>query len=487
MQNGITRRAGVSAAILATALMSLSACDDDSTSPAVIPKVQLVNRSVTPVLAKAMISGVTITSLLSSDDTLPQSPNYVLGGSVDGSGILKNSDGTYTFLVNNEDNFSVSRLTLDDTFKAVKGDYVLNSTGGRWRLCSATMATPAVHGFGPLFLTNGESSIDSQIHGVNPFGGINTSTILSALGHWSSEQALPLPKVAYDGKTIILIGDDDSGTNGGQLVMYLSNTVGDLNNGKVYVLARKDNNIRERDMVTGQSYPIEFRQVENAATAATGAEIEAVGKTKFMMQFGRVEDIDYRKGSAANNREIYFNVTGQANTGVNADYSRSKYGRVYKLVMDATDPLKGTLELVLDGDDRSGVAREFQNVDNIYVGTNYLYTSEDPNGYGDETHDARIYQYNLGTKEFKIAVELDHRRTAVDAVKYNGATMSKLGDWEFGAMTDVSDETGSSDTFIVSLQIHTWHGNRFKAVDGGTLRPNEDQASQLVVIKGLPR
>ncbi len=487
MHIGFSRHVSTSAALVATAVLTMSACGDDSTAPDVASKVQLVNRSVTPVLAKTTLAGVTITSLLSSDDTLPQSPSYVLGGSVDGSGILKNSDGTYTFLVNNEDNFSVSRITLDETFKAVKGDYVLNSTGGRWRLCSATMATPAEHGFGPVFLTNGESGIDSQMHSVNPFGSVNTSTILTAFGKWSSEQALPLSKLAYPGKTIVMIGDDDSGTNGGQLVMYLSNTVGDLNGGKVYVLARTNNNIRERDMVVGQSYPIEFRQIENAATAATGAEIETVGKTKSMMQFGRVEDIDYRKGSAANNREIYFNVTGQNNTGVNADFSRTKYGRVYKMVLDPADPLKGTLEVVLDGDDRSGVAKEFQNVDNIYVGTNYLYTQEDPNGYGDETHDARIYQYNLGTKEFKIAVELDHRRTAVDAVKYNGATMSKFGDWEFGAMTDVSSETGSPDTFIVSLQIHSWRGNRFKAVDGGVLRPNEDQASQLVVIKGLPR
>jgi hypothetical protein len=43
-------------------------------------------------------------------------------------------------------------------------------------------------------------------------------------------------------------------------------------------------------------------------------------------------------------REIYFNVTGQNTTGNNADASRTKYGRVYKLNLDANNPLVGTLK-----------------------------------------------------------------------------------------------------------------------------------------------
>jgi hypothetical protein len=30
-------------------------------------------------------------------------------------------------------------------------------------------------------------------------------------------------------------------------------------------------------------------------------------------------------------------------------------------------------------------------------------------------------------------------------------------------------------------------GTKYKGVDGGTNRPNEDQASQIVLIKGLAR
>jgi hypothetical protein len=48
--------------------------------------------------------------------------------------------------------------------------------------------------------------------------------------------------------------------------MYVSNTVGDLDNGGLYMLARVDNNIRERDMAIGQTYPVEFRQIQNQRT-----------------------------------------------------------------------------------------------------------------------------------------------------------------------------------------------------------------------------
>ncbi|MGF7217777.1 hypothetical protein GGR92_003952 [Spirosoma lacussanchae] len=476
-----------------TALLSLFmavACSTQE-NPGTQPtnEVVLKNQSVTPALAKAMpgVNNVEIFSLVGSDDKLDQSPNYVFGGSADGAGMLKNADGTYTLLVNHEDNFAVSRITLDKTFKPVKGEYILNSDGGVWRLCSATMATQEEHGFGPLYLTCGESGQESRTHGVNPFGDVGTASVskeIAGLGRWSAENAVPLPKQAYTGKTAILIGDDDSDVNGGQLALYLSNTVGDLDNGSLYMLKRTDGNQREMDMKVGAKFPVEFVKVDNHKTL-TGAQINGKVNDLKAIKFGRVEDIDYRKKSTG--REVYFNVTGQANSGPNADYSRSKYGRVYRLTMDAADPLKATLEVVLDGDDRAGIAKTFQNVDNIVVTENYLYTQEDPNSYGDETHDSYIYQLNLKTNEFKPVLELDHRRTASDAAKYNVGGSSRFGTWEYGAMIDVSDQLGLTDTFIIAVQPHTWRGDKYKAVDGGTKRPDENQASQLIVVKGLPR
>lgn len=206
-----------------------------------------------------------------------------------------------------------------------------------------------------------------------------------------------------------------------------------------------------------------------------------------MVRLGGVEDIDYREGGAANAREIYFVVTGQNNTGDNADYSRSKYGRIHRLVLDAADPLKGTLEVVLDGDDRSGPARQFQNPDNIYAGERFVYVQEDPNGYGDETHDAYIYQYDVASRAVRVAMELDHRRDAADAAKFNVGGRSTFGSREYGALIDASEQVGQPDTFVLAVQPHTWRGDRYRRADGGALRPDENQASQLLVLQGLLR
>jgi len=470
----------------AALVITTAACSDDNATGAPESSVVLDNRSVTPSLLKSLVPGVSMYTVVSSDDALPESPSFIFGGSADGAGLLKNADGTFTAIVNHEDNFSISRITFDKTFKPVRGEYIVNSTNGRYRMCSATLVTPEEHGFGPLFLSAGESNEESQILSVNPFGSANTPTYVTGFGRWNAENAVPLPKTAYAGRTVVLIGDDDSGAEGGQVAMYLTNTVGDLNNGKLYTLSRTNDAIRERDMVVGQTYPVAFREITNHTTL-TGRQINQATVTLKNIQFGRVEDLDYRKDG--NGREIYFTVTGQNNTGVNAAYDRTKYGRVYRLTLDATDPLKGNLEVLMDGDDRTGPARLFQNPDNIFVGTNYVYVQEDDNGYGDETHDGYIYQYNISTKALVPVLQLDHRRTATDAAKYNatGARAEGKAGWEYGAMLDVSTQLGQENTFMISLQPHSWNGTRYVNPDGGTVRPTENQASMLMIVKGLPR
>lgn len=472
-------------AIIATGIVSCNS--DESSNEETKSPIELKNHSATPVLltAKSEFSSLQTFALFSSEDHFTETPDYVFAGSADGSGLFKNSDGTFSFLVNNEDNFAVSKIKLDKTFKPVAGEYILNSNGAGSRLCSATLATPEIHGFGPIFLTAGESDNESQVHGLTPFDTKANNTTprpIFGFGRWCAENAVPLAKEAFPGQTVVLLGDDDSGTYGGQLVLYKSST-GDLNNGKVYVIKRTDNNTNERTMTENSTYPVQFVEITNAK-ANTGLQNNQAAQALNAIAFGRVEDIDYRK-QAGKEREIYFNVTGQNNTGANADNSRSKYGRVYKLVLDANNPLSGQLTLVLDGDDKTGKAKQFQNPDNICVTENYVYIQEDSNGYGDETHDAYIYQYNIATKELKVVFELDHKRT--DPTNKFLSASSTFGSWEYGALIDVSETIGVPDTFMLSIQPHTWRTDAFKGVDGGSVRPNENQGSQVVLIKGLPR
>jgi hypothetical protein len=476
------------------AAITISACrkaKGDVTDPDAKP-IELSDYSVNPSLLKTLagFEGLKITTLISSDDVLPQSPNFIFGAQPDGAGIIKNPSGRGFIMINNHEILqSVSRVYLDKNFKPVKGEYIVDSDGGMTRLCSATMATPEEHGFAkPTFLTAGESGAESMIHAIDPLGVAdkkNSQRTLSALGRWSAENAVPLPKGSYPGKTVILIGEDETD---GQLAMYVSNTQGDLNNGKLYVMKRTNDDPIETNMSKGNSYDVSFVELDNVKSA-TGAQLQQQTVSKKALMLARVEDIDYRKGSAANGREVYFTATGVSQADkVTPVSGKTMWGRVYKLVLDANDPLKGKLEVAVDGADKPGSS--IVNPDNLCVTENYVYIQEDGDSYyKNNDHDGTIWQFAMASKSLKPMLQMNHRRTeAAFNSKYNPSNDQRTSSWEYGAMYDVSEFTGIPDSFIVNLHPHTWTDAKYKNADGGTTRlTNNSEGGQVVIVRGVAR
>ncbi|GHB85049.1 alkaline phosphatase PhoX [Persicitalea jodogahamensis] len=480
-------------ALLTTAILAACINDHDLNNPA--PAVALQNFSVNPSLIKTLpgFDNLEITTLISSDDVLPESPGFVFGGQPDGAGIIPNPAGDGFIMINNHEYLrSVSRVYLDKNFKPTKGEYIVNYDGGTTRLCSATMATPAEHGFGPVFLTAGESGAESMVHAINPTAPAdpgNPNRVLPALGKASMENAVPLPKTAYPGKTVIIIGEDDGN---GQLIAYVSSSVGDLQNGKLYMLRRKDQNTVETNMKRGEWHDVEFVEIDNAKTS-TGAQIAAQTVAKKAIQFTRVEDVDYGKGSAENARNVYFTATGQASNRKDPVPGKTMWGRVYHLQMDANDPLKGKLELIVDGDETPSLS--ITNPDNICVTQNFVYIQEDGDSfYLDTKHDGRIWQYDIATKELKPMLEMNHRRgDAAFQAKYNPLNVNLLSSWEYGAMYDVSDLTGIPNTFAVNIHPHTWRSIKYAGVDGSAATKTSDlnesftEGGQVVIVRGVAK
>jgi hypothetical protein len=486
------RLAFISFSLLVVACLLFSSCkhnagaEEEQGNESINSKIVFTNHSAAPPFVKtaAGFEGVEVFTLISSNDVLPQSPQFVFGAQPDGAGLLKDPNGDgYVLLNNHEVLRSVSRLYLDASFKPVKGEYILDAEGGMWRLCSATMAKPEEHGFGPLFITAGETGPDSRVHAIDPLAPASdrkrTDRVKPALGRASMENALPLAKDAYNGKTVILMGEDDTDA---QLVMYVSNTVGDLDGGKLYFLRRTNSDPIENNMTLGTTYDVEFVEIENAATA-TGTEIAAQSIAKKAMQFGRVEDLDYRKGGGAASREIYFAVTGLKNaTG------KSMWGRMYQLVMDAGSPLKGKLTPVADGATAPG--QDLINPDNICATDNYVYIQEDGDSYyTGASHDSYVWQYNIATKQYKPFITTHQRRDDAQFNSVNGYNQTgnnRLGSWEFGAMHDVSRETGVPGTFLLNIHAHTWRNDKFLNADGTTITGSRE-GGQVVILKGVPR
>ncbi len=472
----------------------LASCNKNSeTVPAT--EIVLKDYSVTPSFVKALpgFESLEITTLISSDDVLEQSPGFIFGGQPDGAGIIRNPTGEgFIMLSNHEVNRSVSRVFLDNTLKPVKGEYIVNYDGGTWRLCSATLAMPEVHGFGPVFLTAGESGTESMVHAISVTGAAdpsNTSRVLPALGKASMENAVPLPANAYPGKTVIIISEDHGN---GQLLAYVSGTVGDLQNGKLYFLRRTNQNTIETDMKRGTQYEVEFVEVDNVKTQ-TGAQIAAQSVDKRAIQFARVEDADYGKGSAEAARHVYFSVTGQASNRKDPIPGKTMWGRVYHLELDAGNPLKGKLEVVVDGDETPGLS--ITNPDNICVTKDFVYIQEDGDQYYiDNKHDGRIWQYHTGSKILKPMLEMNHRRgDASFEAKYNSTQTQFLSSWEYGAMYDISDLTGVPNTFVVNIHSHTWRDPKFAGADGSTATKTSDLSSsfteggQVVIVRGVAK
>ncbi|MDX2196390.1 MAG: T9SS type A sorting domain-containing protein [Cytophagales bacterium] len=593
--------------------------------------VVLQQHSVTPTLITMSMAGVNAYGLIGSDDNLSKAPNFKFGGMADGAGItlnhpavmfdsvvfvkgtmatvtgMYNPEGTYLYLTNHEDNLGISRMYLDETFKPLKGDWILNSNAGYWRLCSATMAKPEINGFGPVFFSGGESGAESLVHAVDPFSKPAFKNVspddsvywdqggqyLHHWGRWSTENAVPLHKDAYPGKVVIILGDDDF-EGQGQIVMIVGNLSDfknkNYNNVTVYALRKVANFTTltgadldkarfERGLTGTAEIDVEFVEIPNIVTM-TGAQINAFCNANNTMSFGRVEDIDFRKSMTnpgAASRETYICVTGQVwgstqnplsssfdpvtftgfwdgtstsygnngYTGFNTvatipgshvfamSGQKTMFGRVYKLLLDPTNHLKGKLSIVWDGDAKNSNAGDIKNYlmncDNIMATEDYLYIQEDPNRYSGggtststqtgcsgcpinkfyfnyENHDSRIYQYNIATGAVSIFLEQDHRRTASDASYYNQAasgggsfanpnptgttsSISRPGDWEYGALVDVSAETGKPGTYILSNQPHSWQSLNYIRPDGGS-RPTPQgyrlEASNLIVLSGLP-
>lgn len=485
----------IAALFLAAVLFQSCKDDTDVAEEPVNNEIKIENFSKEPAFVYGMtgFENLNITTLISSSDALSQSPNFVFAGQPDGMGIMKdpNSDG-YLMITNHEITQSVSRVYLDKTFKPVKGEYILNGIGGMTRLCSATLATQKEHGF-DAFLTAGESGQESMVHALNPLAPVSMASdqtrVKPALGKASMENAVPLPKDVSNGKTYILIGEDQSYStshqSAGQLLMYVSNTQGDLDNGKLYSLKRTNNNYTETDMAKGSQYDVEFVEIPNAKNL-TGAQINQKNIDINAIRFSRVEDVDYRKG-AGKGREIYFTATGESSDGINPKPGLTMWGRVYKLVLNENNMMTGKLEVVAEGDSSPG--NNLINPDNLCVTENYVYIQEDGDSYYPAaTHDSYIWQLSIATKQYKPWLNMKHNRndTAWQTAYNQSGNLQKFGSWEYGAMIDISDIIGVPNTFAVNIHSHTWQKDAFKNADGAGVNTNKE-GGQIVIIRNVQK
>jgi hypothetical protein len=445
--------------------------DEDFVDPEKLSKIFKDKSNTLPLITiDENFNFVKAFSLLSTNDTIGTS--FKLANFVDGAGFLKNGDD-FMYVVNCESSYSVARIKLDQYLTPIYGDYLLTRSNLEYaKQCSATMWEADIHGGSKDIFLSASESINFDVKAIDPWVETPTPNAdfgLDALGEFSWENAVPLPKNTYPGKTVILGGDDDATDSEGQVILYYSkNGDDDLSNGKVYVLRTKEvsngsggvqrvvNNqiYTEANFDIGISYEIEFVEIEHASEL-TKDEVENECNNVFATHFMRVEDLDYLKGGDDHARNIFFAVTGKGpGTGTYNDW-----GTVYKLELDKNSPLSGKLTQIVSGNtdtnNMDGNLALLQSPDNICVTENYIYIQEDPNSFS-RGHGAYIYQSDLNGNNIKKVLELDPTISG----KYKG---------EFGSLIDISSKIGIPETFLLAIQ------------------PKRAIGSQIILLQGLPK
>lgn len=445
-------------------------------------------------------------SLISSTDVLEN--GFRLVGAQDGAGFLRDGEDGYMYVVNGEDNYAVSRIRFDRNLNPISGDYLLNSGVADFaRQCSGTMWEAAIHGGSQDIFLSASESFNFDVKAIDPRVETPTPTAdfgLDALGEFSWENAVPLPRNAYPGQTVILGGDDDSSGSMGQVTLYYSeNGDADFDGGDIYVLKLKEisdgaGNVvpvpsastvyDESNLERGATYEFEFVKIENGSDF-TKSEMEDACVAVSASAFMRVEDIDYQKGSDANNRNVFVAVTGRGpGRGTFNDW-----GTAYRLELDEDSPLTGRLTQIISGNtdsnNQDGNLAELQSPDNITVTENFIYLQEDPNSF-DRGHSAYIYQSDLNGNNIKVVLEMVVRQD-LDPTGSTGLS------GEYGALEDISDKVGVPGTFLLNLQPHYWQDDSFRSLDGHDMTTNaeaiargareDNQGGQIVILRGLPR
>ncbi|MBP2832714.1 phosphatase [Aquimarina sp. U1-2] len=420
-------------------------------------------------LKGSFASSAKLEMIMTSADILPSDSTFVYGSYMDGAALYPYKEGIYAFINNLERDYSIARIMLNSDLQPLQGDYIVNSIATAFTAqCSGSSVTQEEHGFGPLYLSGGEWGGNAKgVYRIHPFRSADNrweAERLPALGEWSTENAVVIGKDAYPSKTVVFMGDDDGNDEHPEahFAMYVGSR-GDLNGGKLYMLKGTNpvetapgegGQLFEMGMAEGTAYDVEWIEVEER----TLEELNQEGRDSLAIGFQRIEDIDWRRGSDNNNREVYFNVTGRrkddkpdlANRG-------TTFGRVYKLVLNRDNPTgPATLEVMMDGDREGGKADGMHSPDNIFVTQNYAYIQEDPNGYAAYNSSiqgyAKLWQLDLNTGAVAEVMECN-QEFAASELKIGNTTKY----WEITGMIDVTDIIGASEpTFIGGAQVHGW-------------------------------
>ena len=185
-----------------------------------------------------------------------------------------------------------------------------------------------------------------------------------------------------------------------------------------------------------------------------------------VFQFTRIEDIATDKRPGMGN-VVYMADSGRGATSAGGNAFTSSNGRIWKMVMDPSDPTKVmSLSILIEGDDNPvKTLGEIHQPDNLETTQNGLYITEDPGSSqqfsaAQQAADpvnattARLWQYKFSNGAIKAVLKVDQSADQGPTDVDGATTAGSWGAWESTGVVDVSAMFGPGK-FLINVQAHT--------------------------------
>lgn len=493
------RRAGTAAMFATVIAVALAA------SPTLAARPDFVTPQ--PSMLTAVAPGSSATPLISVGEMLG---GYRFESLPDGIAVTRTASGRVIAYVNHETstvpfpytpaapteansqndykNAMVSRLVLSGTgLNVFSGTKVIPSTANYQRFCSNFLGRK-VHGFDRKLLLTSEEATDF----VNRSGQAWPATLseppseqagvvvaydpkldqyrsIHGMGRFNHENAVALPG---HGHPVILSGDDTFVTDPAQSQLYMYSAASRKklwnDNGTLYgFVADTAGYDNYYDFVQGSTDVItgHFEPMDPAAASGTQTALEADSDAKGVFQFLRVEDIAYDRNDP---NIIYFADSGRATTSAGTNPYASTNGRIFKMVLDPSDPTIVTaMSILIEGEgtllkDPDAIHQP----DNLETTANSLLITEDPSSGNqftpidvnpDKTA-ARVWLYDFGTQTKTVVARVD-QSSDEGPNDVDNAAKGNFGAWEASGIIDVSQYYGDG-AFLIDVQAHSLWVNK---------------------------
>jgi hypothetical protein len=484
------------------------------------------------------VPGAKVTPLITVGETLPGS-SYMFESIPDGIALRKGKGWKVEAYVNHETstvpfpftpatpttqgtgfndftNAMLSKLSLSRHGAGVlSGEYVIRSEQNFHRFCSNFLASRK-HGFErPLIFTNEEATDLVNRTGVSwpPGPGAEQAGVVVAydvrtgqsraiygMGRHNHENSVALERY---GHPVVLSGDDTFTAPSSQLYLYLAANADAVWNDQGTLWAFKSSNAAVNDygdLSGSQSVSGEFIRVPLEVAKGDQTALENWSNANNVFQFIRIEDLAYDRhkrnvvyfADTGEPRALPDPATGRLRRGPAGTIGPWPNGRMFKMVLDRTDPKKVlSLSILIDGDARgaagAGALDLIHQPDNVETTKDLLLFQEDPGSHnqyplGTGTT-ARIWAYDLkkGGAPFVVArvnQSADEGPTDKDA----STTKGLAGAWESSGIIDASKFFGKG-AFLVDIQAPTLAIQEEVRVEGNNRLTYQREGGQLLLFR----